>query len=32
MFVEGFGMHSNPYFLEICLDGTKGELFINKGT
>jgi hypothetical protein len=30
MFAEGFGMHDNPYFLDICLDGTKGELFIIK--
>jgi len=28
VFAEGFGMHSNPYFKELPLDGTKGELFI----
>lgn len=30
VFAEGFGMHSNPYFKELPLDGTKGELFIIK--
>ena len=30
IFAEGFGMHSNPYFKELPLDGTKGELFIIK--
>ena len=30
IFAEGFGMHSNPYFNELPLDGTKGELFIIK--
>ena len=28
IFAEGFGMHSNPYFKHLPLDGTKGELFI----
>ena len=28
VFAEGFGMHSNPYFNHLPLDGTKGELFI----
>lgn len=28
VFAEGFGMHSNPYFDNLPLDGTKGELFI----
>ncbi|WP_348798359.1 NAD(P)/FAD-dependent oxidoreductase [Flavobacterium adhaerens] len=30
IFAEGYGMHSNPYFKELPLDGTKGELFIIK--
>jgi glycine/D-amino acid oxidase-like deaminating enzyme len=30
IFAEGFGMHSNPYFNNMPLDGTKGELFIIK--
>ncbi len=30
VFAEGFGMHSNPYFNNLPLDGTKGELFIIK--
>ncbi|OAB27927.1 Glycine/D-amino acid oxidase [Flavobacterium fryxellicola] len=30
VFAEGFGMHSNPYFKYLPLDGTKGELFIIK--
>jgi hypothetical protein len=25
-FAEGFGMHANPYFKNLPLDGTKGEL------
>jgi hypothetical protein len=29
-FAEGFGMHANPYFKNLPLDGTKGELFIIK--
>jgi glycine/D-amino acid oxidase-like deaminating enzyme len=28
IFAEGFGMHANPYFNTLPLDGTKGELFI----
>ena len=28
IFAEGFGMHANPYFKHLPLDGTKGELFI----
>jgi glycine oxidase len=28
VFAEGFGMHANPYFKNLPLDGTKGELFI----
>lgn len=30
VFAEGFGMHSNPLFKNLPLDGTKGELFIIK--
>lgn len=30
IFAEGFGMHLNPYFNELPLDGTKGELLIIK--
>ncbi|WP_264565391.1 NAD(P)/FAD-dependent oxidoreductase [Flavobacterium sp. N3904] len=30
IFAEGFGMHSNPFFNYLPLDGTKGELFIIK--
>jgi glycine oxidase len=30
VFAEGFGLHSNPYFNKLPLDGTKGELFIIK--
>jgi glycine/D-amino acid oxidase-like deaminating enzyme len=30
VFAEGFGMHGNPYFKYLPLDGTKGELFIIK--
>lgn len=32
VFAEGFGMHSNPYFNYLPLDGTKGELFIIKAS
>ncbi len=32
VFAEGFGMHSNPFFNYLPLDGTKGELFIIKST
>lgn len=30
IFSDGFGMHSNPYFNHLPLDGTKGELIIIK--
>jgi glycine oxidase len=30
IFAEGFGLHANPFFNELPLDGTKGELFIIK--
>ncbi len=30
VFAEGFGMHTNPFFNFLPLDGTKGELFIIK--
>lgn len=30
VFAEGFGLHANPYFNNLPLDGTKGELFIIK--
>lgn len=30
VFAEGFGLHANPYFKELPLDGTKGELLIIK--
>jgi glycine oxidase len=30
VFAEGFGINSNPYFNNLPLDGTKGELFIIK--
>jgi glycine oxidase len=30
IFAEGFGLHSNPYFSRLPLDGTKGELLIIK--
>lgn len=30
IFAEGFGMHANPYFNTLPLDGTKGELLIIK--
>ena len=32
VFAEGFGMHSNPFFNYLPLDGTKGELFIIRAT
>lgn len=32
VFAEGFGMHLNPYFKHLPLDGTKGELFIIKAS
>jgi glycine/D-amino acid oxidase-like deaminating enzyme len=30
VFAEGFGMHANPFFNYLPLDGTKGELLIIK--
>ncbi len=30
IFAEGFGVHSNPYFSRLPLDGTKGELLLIK--
>lgn len=30
VFAEGFGMHQNPYFNHLPLDGVKGELLIIK--
>jgi glycine oxidase len=30
IFAEGFGMHANPYFNSLPLDGTKGELLLIK--
>ncbi|MBW4359774.1 NAD(P)/FAD-dependent oxidoreductase [Flavobacterium taihuense] len=30
VFAEGFGLHKNPFFKELPLDGTKGELVIIK--
>jgi len=30
IFAEGYGLHSNPFFNHLPLDGTKGELFIIK--
>jgi glycine oxidase len=30
IFAEGFGMHSNPFFKDLPLDGAKGELLIIK--
>lgn len=28
VFAEGFGLHSNPYFKHLPLDGTKGEILV----
>jgi glycine oxidase len=28
VFAEGFGMHANPFFSNLPLDGTKGELLV----
>lgn len=30
VFCEGFGLHTNPFFNDLPLDGTKGELLIIK--
>nr|WP_315251162.1 FAD-binding oxidoreductase [uncultured Flavobacterium sp.] len=30
VFAEGFGLHANPFFNDLPLDGTKGELFLIK--
>jgi glycine oxidase len=30
VFAEGFGLHSNPFFSNLPLDGTKGELLVIK--
>ena len=30
VFAEGFGMHSNPFFNNLPLDGTKGEILVIK--
>jgi len=30
VFCEGFGLHANPYFKHLPLDGTKGELLLVK--
>ena len=30
IFAEGFGIHANPYFKHLPLDGTKGELLVIK--
>jgi hypothetical protein len=30
IFAEGFGLHANPYFKYLPLDGTKGELLVIK--
>lgn len=30
VFAEGFGMHQNPFFCDLPLDGVKGELLIIK--
>lgn len=30
IFAEGFGLHSNPFFNNLPLDGTKGELLVIK--
>lgn len=30
VFAEGFSMHKNPFFMDLPLDGTKGELLVIK--
>lgn len=30
VFAEGFGIHANPFFSQLPLDGTKGELLVIK--
>lgn len=30
VFAEGFGLHSNPFFKHLPLDGTKGEIIVIK--
>lgn len=30
LFAEGFGLHANPFFSQLPLDGTKGELLLIK--
>lgn len=30
IFAEGFGLHANPFFNDLPLDGTKGELLVIK--
>jgi glycine/D-amino acid oxidase-like deaminating enzyme len=30
VFAEGFGLHANPFFNDLPLDGTKGELLLIK--
>jgi glycine oxidase len=32
IFAEGFGLHANPYFKYLPLDGTKGELLVIKAS
>lgn len=32
VFAEGYGMHANPFFGDLPLDGTKGELFLIKAS
>lgn len=32
LFAEGFGLHSNRFFKELPLNGTKGELFVIKAS
>lgn len=32
IFAEGFGIHANPFFKHLPLDGTKGELLLIKAT